>query len=209
MATPKAVVVGASDPPPHPLTVGSFYSARVLSANRNVSLPLRRLQGTHVSGGAVVWIVGDLDYMQAQGFHPLGMEPIGVGVTSDPHHIITPSVEGPKAAISHALRAAGLRPEDIATWDLHATTTPGDCSEVTTLRSILSRSVLVTVRKGTFGHGMSAGGGWELTAQYLAMPMVICTRRRWFAKISTPPLRKRTRTSSSTNSGARPPFEVG
>jgi hypothetical protein len=27
--------------------------------------------------------------------------------------------------------------------------------------------VLVTARKGTFGHGMSAGGGWELTAQYL------------------------------------------
>ena len=25
----------------------------------------------------------------------------------------------------------------------------------------------MTARKGTFGHGMSAGGGWELTAQYL------------------------------------------
>ena len=24
-----------------------------------------------------------------------------------------------------------------------------------------------TARKGTFGHGMGAGGGWELTAQYL------------------------------------------
>lgn len=163
----KAVVVGASDPPPHPLTVGSFYSARVLSANRNVSLPLTRLQGTHVSGGAVIWIVGDMDYMREQGFQPLGMEPIGVGVTSDAHHIITPSVEGPKAAISHALEAAGARPDDIATWDLHATATPGDYSEVGTLRSILSRSVLVTARKGTFGHGMSAGGGWELTAQYL------------------------------------------
>jgi 3-oxoacyl-[acyl-carrier-protein] synthase II len=27
--------------------------------------------------------------------------------------------------------------------------------------------VLVTARKGTFGHGMGVGGGWELTAQYL------------------------------------------
>ena len=25
----------------------------------------------------------------------------------------------------------------------------------------------MSARKGTFGHGMSAGGGWELTAQYL------------------------------------------
>ena len=25
----------------------------------------------------------------------------------------------------------------------------------------------MTARKGTFGHGMSVGGGWELTAQHL------------------------------------------
>jgi 3-oxoacyl-(acyl-carrier-protein) synthase len=29
--------------------------------------------------------------------------------------------------------------------------------------------VLFTARKGTFGHGMSVGGGWELTAQHLGM----------------------------------------
>jgi 3-oxoacyl-(acyl-carrier-protein) synthase len=38
---------------------------------------------------------------------------------------------------------------------------------MTTLRSMFGDAVLVTARKGTFGHGMSAGGGWELTAQYL------------------------------------------
>ena len=27
--------------------------------------------------------------------------------------------------------------------------------------------MLVTARKGIFGHGMGACGGWELTAQYL------------------------------------------
>ena len=59
------------------------------------------------------------------------------------------------------------RPEDLATWDLHATATPGDYREIETLRGVVPDSVLVTARKGTFGHGMSAGGGWELTAQYL------------------------------------------
>ena len=58
-------------------------------------------------------------------------------------------------------------PEQIATWDLHATATPGDYAEISTLRTMLPDSVMVTARKGTFGHGMSAGGGWELTAQYL------------------------------------------
>jgi 3-oxoacyl-[acyl-carrier-protein] synthase II len=163
----KAVVVGATDPPPHPLTVGSFYSARVIAANRSLSVPLTRLQGTHVAGGSVVWIVGDFDYMTAKGFKPLGMEPVAVGVSSDADHIITPSNDGPTNAIMQALKDAHAESADLGSWDLHATATPGDYSEMATLRSIVKNDVLVTARKGTFGHGMAAGGGWELTAQYL------------------------------------------
>jgi 3-oxoacyl-[acyl-carrier-protein] synthase II len=163
----KLVVVGATDGPPHPLTVGAFYGARVLAASRILSVPLTGLQGTHIAGGSVVWIVADYDYMQSKGFKPLGMEPVSVGLSSDANHIITPSVEGPKAAIHQALANAGITPDAIGTWDLHATATPGDYSEVATMRSVLPGSVLVTARKGTFGHGMSAGSGWELTAQYM------------------------------------------
>ncbi|MBO0799649.1 MAG: hypothetical protein J2P31_12580, partial [Blastocatellia bacterium] len=122
----KAVVVGATDPPPHPLIVGAFYSARVISADRRVSLPLTRLQGTHVSGGSVVWIVADYDYMTEHGFKPVGMQPLAVGVSSDAHHIITPTIEGPTAAIQQALADALARTGEIGTWDLHATATPGD-----------------------------------------------------------------------------------
>ena len=163
----KMVVVGATDGAPHPLTVGAFYNARVLSASRTMSIPLTGLQGTHIAGGSVIWIVADHDYMQSKGFKPLGMEPVSVGLSSDAHHIITPSSEGPKAAIQQALANAGTSPDGIGTWDLHATATPGDYTEVATMRSILPASVLVTARKGTFGHGMSAGSGWELTAQYM------------------------------------------
>jgi 3-oxoacyl-[acyl-carrier-protein] synthase II len=163
----KLVVVGATDGPPHPLTVGAFYSARVLSASRTLSVPLTGLQGTHIAGGSVVWIVADYDYMQSRGFRPLGMEPVSIGLSSDANHLITPSIEGPKAAIRQAMADADTAPDAIGTWDLHATATPGDYSEVATMRSVLPRSVLVTARKGTFGHGMSAGSGWELTAQYM------------------------------------------
>src|SRR5260370_669327 len=161
------VVVGATAPPPLPLSVGAFYAARVVAADSTVSKPLTGLRGTHVAGGSVVWIVGDLEHMRARGFHPLGMEPLAVGVSSDADHIITPSTEGPLTAMRQALAAAGVRPEELGSWDLHATATPGDDREVETLRSLVPDSVLVTARKGTFGHGMSAGGGWELTAQYL------------------------------------------
>src|SRR6185436_9923431 len=163
----KAVVVGATDPPPHPLSVGGFYSARVVSTDGTISKPLTGMRGTHVAGGAALWIVGDLEHMTALGFRPLGMEPVAVGVSSDADHIITPSVEGPTEAMLQAFKESGVSPDEIATWDLHATATPGDYQEIHNLRSIVPPSVLVTARKGTFGHGMSASGGWELTAQYL------------------------------------------
>jgi 3-oxoacyl-(acyl-carrier-protein) synthase len=163
----KAVVIGATDPPPLNLTVGAFANARVGAADGSVSKPMTGLRGTHVGGGSVVWIVGELEHFKGLGFRPLGMEPLGVGVSSDADHIITPSKEGPKTAILQALANAGVTPEDVGSWDLHATATPGDYLEVENMRSILHEHVLVTARKGTFGHGMSAGGGFELTAQYL------------------------------------------
>lgn len=163
----KAVVLGMTDAAPNPLVVGGFYNARVISADAAVSKPLTALRGTHIAGGSVVWVVGDYEHFTQKGFKPLGLEPVAVGVTADADHIITPSKEGPTLAIREALGAAGCQPRDVGTWDLHATATPGDFLEVQNLRDVLPESVLITARKGTFGHGMSAGGGWELTAQYL------------------------------------------
>jgi len=162
-----AVVLGATDPPPHPLMVGAFYNTRVISADAQVSKPLTELRGTHVAGGAVIWIVGELEHMTARGMRPLGMEPIGVGVTSDAAHIITPSKHGPTAAMHQAMGQSHLDGQRIVAWDLHATATPGDFMEVELVRELMPEDVVFTARKGTFGHGMSAGGGWELTAQYL------------------------------------------
>ena len=165
----RAVVVGAADPPPHPATVGAFYAARVLAADREPSLPLTDLRGTHVAGGACVWVLGDVEFMRERGHEPVGLELLGVGLSSDADHIITPSREGPQTAVERALADAGVGGEEIATWDLHATATPGDVLEVDNLRDLLGESVLLTARKGTFGHGMSVGGGWELMAQHLGL----------------------------------------
>ncbi len=163
----KAVVIGATESDPMPHSVGAFASARVAASGKDVSKPLTGLRGTHVSGGAAVWVVGDYDYMVKKGFKPLGLEPLSVGTSSDAGHIITPSEEGPKLAIEQAIDLAGISPEEIVTWDLHATATPGDYMEVSNLQNILTESALFSARKGTFGHGLGACGGWELTAQYM------------------------------------------
>ncbi len=41
-----AAVIGASDPEPHPLSVGTFFGARVLSHDGQVSKPFSGLRGT-------------------------------------------------------------------------------------------------------------------------------------------------------------------
>ncbi len=163
----KAVVVGMTDPPPSALLIGAFYRANVLAADREPSKPLTGMKGTHVAGGSTVWIVGDADYMRAKGFKPVGMEILGVGLSSDAHHIITPTRHGPLVCMRKALEDAQATAGEISTWDLHATATPGDWLEVSTAREILGPTVSMTARKGTFGHGMSVGGAWELMAQHL------------------------------------------
>lgn len=162
-----AVVIGMTDPPPHPIVLSAFYNANVVSADAEVSRPLTGLKGTHVAGGSCVWIVGDAEILRAQGFKPLGMELVGIGTSSDAHHIITPSKGGPQLAMKAALE--GVQATDVTTWDMHATATPGDATEIEHSLEMLHPDVIFTARKGTFGHGMSVGGGWELTAQHLGM----------------------------------------
>jgi 3-oxoacyl-[acyl-carrier-protein] synthase II len=162
-----AAVIGMTDPPPHEMVISAFYNANVLSADADVSRPLTGLKGTHVAGGACVWIVGDVEAMTAQGFRPLGLEIVGIGTSSDAHHIITPSKGGPQLAMKAALEE--VQASDVATWDMHATATPGDATEIENSLEMLHPDVIFTARKGTFGHGMSVGGGWELTAQHLGI----------------------------------------
>jgi len=163
----KAAVIGMTDPEPHPLTVGSFFAARVVSQDGQVSKPFTGMRGTHVSGGACIWIIGDADYFRELGMKTVVLEILGAAVNSDADHIITPSQEGPRAVIQQSLDAAGVEPEEVATWDMHATATPGDWTELQNILSVVPGATQLTARKGSFGHGMSVCGGWELTAQHL------------------------------------------
>ncbi len=169
MGEAKAAVVGMTDPAPHPMTVAAFFGARVISHDGVASKPLTGLRGTHISGGACIWIVGDYDYLTGLGMKPLGLEIVGIGLSADAHHIITPNTEGPLVAIDKAMRTAGVTPKDVGNWDMHATATPGDWTELTSALGLFPESTLFSARKGSFGHGMSVCGGWELTAQHLGV----------------------------------------
>src|SRR6185437_1541303 len=166
----KMAIVGTTDPRPDPALVGAFYEARVMAGTGEVNSPFTSLRGTHLSGGSCIWVLGDEEHMRAQGLgEPIGGWVEAVALSSDAEHIITPSISGPKRALSRAFEEAGVTPADIAIADLHATGTPGDLNELSLVESFVGPDTRITARKGQLGHGMANSGGWELTALALGL----------------------------------------
>jgi 3-oxoacyl-[acyl-carrier-protein] synthase II len=160
----KLCIVGTTDPRPHPALVSAFHRSRLVTGCGAVNYPLTGMLGTHVSGGACIWVLGEASFMRERGLHPIAPEVAAVTVSSDAEHIITPSAEGPKVAIRSALGQADASPSSIAVWDMHATGTPGDLAELKLIGEFLGPRTQLSARKGIFGHGMANAGGWELTA---------------------------------------------
>lgn len=164
----KMAIVGTTDPRPDAALVGAFHDARVMPGTGKVNVPFTSLRGTHVSGGACVWVLGDEAFFAERGLRPLAhLE--AVAISSDAEHIITPSKTGPKRAIARAYAEAGIQPADVAICDLHATGTPGDLNELALMSDYLGPETRITARKGQLGHGMANSGGWELTALALGL----------------------------------------
>ncbi|MFO0734748.1 MAG: beta-ketoacyl synthase N-terminal-like domain-containing protein [Labilithrix sp.] len=166
----KMAIVGTTDPRPDPCLVGAFHEARVMAGTGEVNSPFTSLRGTHLSGGSCIWVLGDEEEMRARGLgEPVGGWVEGIALSSDAEHIITPSVSGPKRALSRAFSEAGVSKDDIAIADLHATGTPGDLNELSLVSDYISDRTRITARKGQLGHGMANSGGWELTALALGL----------------------------------------
>jgi 3-oxoacyl-(acyl-carrier-protein) synthase len=165
----KLAIVGTTDPRPDPALIAAFHEARVLPATGDVNVPFTSLRGTHLSGGACVWIVGDAQWCGERGLRPIGGYVESVALSSDAEHIITPSKSGPKRAIARAYEEARITARDVALIDLHATGTPGDLNELALVSDFITERTRITARKGQLGHGMANSGGWELTALALGL----------------------------------------
>jgi 3-oxoacyl-(acyl-carrier-protein) synthase len=160
----KMAIIGTTDPRPDPALVGAFHEARVMAGTGEVNVPFTSLRGTHLSGGACIWVLGDEEHFTSHGISPVGGWVEAIALSSDAEHIITPSVSGPKVALTRAFEEAHVTRDQIALADLHATGTPGDLNELALVEDFVGPNTLITARKGQLGHGMANSGGWELTA---------------------------------------------
>ena len=97
---------------------------------------------------------------------------IGIGESSDAHHMSTPHPEGAGAlsAMQQALGMAKLEPQDVDYVNLHGTATrSNDAAEGLAIASLFGTSVPCSSTKGHTGHALGAAGIVEATLSMLSM----------------------------------------
>lgn len=150
------------------MTVRGFAGLEVLSPDPCRPFSSSR-RGINIGEGAALLMV-ERDRHPVQGeFDHLGVELLGVGESSDAHHMTAPHPEGTGArmAMQRAIAAAGLDPDDIDQINVHGTgTTMNDATESRAIRdlfgaSLSSRDLALVATKGYTGHMLGAAGATE------------------------------------------------
>lgn len=104
--------------------------------------------------------------------HERAMKVIGIGESSDAHHMSTPHPEGEGAlsAMQQALAMARMEPQQVDYVNLHGTATrSNDATEGLAVASLFGTSVPCSSTKGHTGHALGAAGIVEAALSMLAM----------------------------------------
>ncbi|WP_321887004.1 beta-ketoacyl-[acyl-carrier-protein] synthase family protein [Paraburkholderia bannensis] len=96
---------------------------------------------------------------------------LGVGESSDAHHMSSPHPEGlgARTAVEQALATAGLAPRDIGYINLHGTATPSNDAAESRAMAALFDATPCSSTKGATGHTLGAAGALEAVAAALAL----------------------------------------
>jgi 3-oxoacyl-[acyl-carrier-protein] synthase II len=160
--------------------IASFTLMKVLSNTGN-DAPERAQRpfdvsrdGFVLSEGCVVMMLEDLDLARARGA-TIYAEVLGMGVSSDAHHIAIPDPTGGGAirAMSWAIRDAGIDPKLISYINAHGSATPtNDVLETSAIKQVFGErayDIPVTSTKSMAGHAMGASGALEALSTIMTM----------------------------------------
>jgi 3-oxoacyl-[acyl-carrier-protein] synthase II len=171
------VVAGGAEATVSPLGIGGFAAMRALSTRNDdpqtASRPWDRDRDGFVLGeGAGVLVLEELEHAKARGAR-IYAELAGFGMSADAGHMTAPNMDGPRRAMLHALRNAGVNPDEVDYLNAHGTSTPlGDLNETNAIKAALgdhARRIVVNSTKCMTGHLLGGAGGIESVFTVLAL----------------------------------------
>jgi 3-oxoacyl-[acyl-carrier-protein] synthase II len=172
-------LAGGAEAPLAPLTFGAFTMIRVLSQRNDdpgtASRPFdAERDGFVMSEASAVLVLEAWESAERRGAAILG-EVAGFGASTDAYHLTAPlpSGEAAAAAVTTAIRDAGLAPGEIGYVNAHASGTQlNELAEARALHLALgptARSVPVSGTKGLYGHPLGASGAIEAAITVMAL----------------------------------------
>ncbi|CAO2651610.1 Nn.00g041800.m01.CDS01 [Neocucurbitaria sp. VM-36] len=179
------MIAGGAESCIHPLAISGFARARSLATEWNdrpteSSRPFDRDRDGFVIGeGAGVVVLEELAHAKKRGAK-IYAEVAGYGLSSDAYHMTAPRADGqgPRLAMKHALRHAGIKPGAVDYINAHATSTPlGDAAENKAIKDLLlgedgkskASEINISSTKGAIGHLLGAAGSVEAIFTVLGM----------------------------------------
>ncbi|WP_263417080.1 beta-ketoacyl-ACP synthase II [Terriglobus albidus] len=176
-----AMIAGGAEAAITPMGVGGFAAMKALSTRNDDPTHACRpwdkdRDGFVVGEGAGILILEELEFAKKRGATILA-EIVGYGMSSDAYHMtgMAPEGEGCYRAMANALKWAGIKPEQVAYLNAHATSTPlGDALESKGIENLfgeyaLSHKLLVSSTKSMTGHLLGGAGGLEAGITIMAM----------------------------------------
>jgi 3-oxoacyl-[acyl-carrier-protein] synthase-1 len=160
-----AVITGGADSLCR-LTLNGFAALESTSDSPVVPFSRNR-KGINIGEGAAFFMISrDREDSSAP------IELLGVGASSDAHHISAPDPEGKgaEAAIREALHQAGVSPAEVSYVNLHGTGTPlNDAMEAAVIHRLFPHQPPCSSSKGQIGHTLGAAGANEAAICWLLL----------------------------------------
>lgn len=173
------MIAGGSEATICPMAIGGFSAMKALSTRNDAPEKASRpwdqdRDGFVLSEGCGILILEDFEHAAKRGARIYG-EVRGYGVSSDAHHMTTPSPGGMGAAFAmyQALQDAELAPEAINYINAHGTSTPvGDEIETEAVKRVFgdhAKKLWVSSTKSMTGHTLGAAGAIESIIALMAL----------------------------------------